>query len=54
MAILLFGIDAKHMIKNKKNTKGPYLLYMMSDKKNKGTLFSSTFEVEENKVPLFF
>ena len=53
MAILLFGIDAKHMIKNQKNTKGPYLLYMMSDQKNKGTLFSSTSKVEEKKVDLF-
>ena len=36
-----------------KNTKDPYLPYMKSGKKNKGTLFSSTFKVEENKVPLF-
>ena len=31
-----------------------YLSYMMSDQKNKDTLFSSTFKVEENNVPLFF
>ena len=53
MAILLFCIDTEHRIANHKNTKGPYLHYMTSDKKNKGTLFSSTSKFEEKKVHLF-
>ena len=37
-----------------KMTKGSYLPQMVSDPKNKGTLFSSTLKVKEKKVPLFF
>ena len=37
------------------NTKKcPYLGRLATYKKNKGTLFSPTLKVEENKVPLFF
>ena len=50
---MLFCIDDEHLITDHKNTKGPYLPYIMSDKKNKGTLFSSTSKVEEKKVHLF-
>ena len=55
MAIFFaYMLMAKHLITNhKKNTKGPYFPYMTSDEKNEYTLFSSTFKVEENKVPLF-
>ena len=35
-------------------TKSSYLPQMMSNQKNKGTLFSSTFKVEDKKVHLFF
>ena len=54
MTVLLFYLDVEHVTKSDKNTKCPYINYMMSDQKNKGTLFSSTFEVEEMKEPLFF
>ena len=33
---------------------GPYLVPGAKLKKNKGTLFSQTLKVEENKVPLVF
>ena len=36
-----------------KTTKWLYLSHLTSYQENKGTLFSSTFNVEENKVPLF-
>ena len=54
MAILLFLVDAGHLIKNLKITKRLYLTQIKSNEKNKGTLFSSTFKVEGNKVHLFF
>ena len=37
-----------------KMRKWPYLSPGASNPKNKGTFFSSTFKVEEKKVPLFF
>ena len=53
IAILLFS--AKQGLKNHwKKTKCPYLGYNGLKWKNKGTLFSPTFKVEGNKVPLFF
>ena len=43
------------MSKISRNTsKWPYLSHMASKKKSEGTFFSSTFKVEEKKVPLFF
>ena len=54
MAILLFCVNAEHLAKSPQNTNCPYLQYMKSDQKNKGTLFSSTFKVEDKKVHLFF
>ena len=35
-------------------TKWPQIPHMTSDPKNKDTLFSHTFKMEGNKVPLFF
>ena len=35
-------------------TKRPYLFQTALNQKSKGTLLSSTFKVQENKVPLFF
>ena len=53
MAIFLFS--AKQGLKNHwKKTKCPYLGYNGLKWKNKGTLFSPTFKVEGNKVPIFF
>ena len=52
MYFLLFCIDAEHMITNHKSTKGSYIPYIMSGEKNKSTLFSSTFNIEE-KGPSF-
>ena len=43
-----------HQITNHKMSKSSYLPRMMSDLKSKGTLFSSTLKVEENKVSLYF
>ena len=36
-----------------KTTKWLYLSILTSNQENKATLFSLTFKVEENKVPLF-
>ena len=44
----------KTQSRTKKMRKWPYLSPGASNPKNKGTFFSSTFKVEENKVPLFF
>merc|ERR1711888_143428 len=51
-----FVIFMKAMIWSqiKKKRKGPYICPGASNLKNKGTLLSSTFKVEEKKVPLFF
>ena len=54
MANLLFSVDTKHFPANHKRTKRLYFTQMTSTKKNKGTLFSSTFKVKEYKVNLFF
>ena len=37
-----------------KITKWPYILCLTSNPKNKGTLFSPTFEIDGNEVPLLF
>ena len=54
MVILLFHGDAGKPLRSHKMTKSSYLPQMMSDPKNKGTLFSSTFKVKDKKVTLFF
>ena len=54
MLVLLFHEDTGKPLRGNKMTKSSYLPQMTSNPKNKGTLFSSTFEVEENKVPLFY
>ena len=54
MVISSFHDDGRKPLISHKMTTSSYLPQMMSDPKNKGTLFSSTFEVEENTVPLFF
>ena len=38
----------------RKTSKWPYLNHMASKRKSESTFFSSTFKVEENKVPSFF
>ena len=53
MAILLFHEGPGKPLTSKKRTKSSYLPQIMSDPKNKGTLFSSTLKVEEKKVLLF-
>ena len=54
MILLLFHEETRLPLKSDKMTKRSYLTQMTSDQKNKGTLFSSTFKVEDKKVPLFF
>ena len=54
MAILLFHEDTRKPLRSHKMTKSSYFPQMMSDPKNKGTLFPLTLKVDEKKVPLFF
>ena len=54
MILLLFHEETRLPLTSDKMTKRSYLTQMTSDQKNKGTLFSSTFEVEDKEVPLFF
>ena len=54
MVSLSFNEDAGKLLRGHKMTKRSYLPQMTSNKKNKGTLFSSTFKVEDKKVHLFF
>ena len=54
MVILLFNEGIIKPLTSKKMTKSSNLPQMTSNQKNKGTLFSSTLKVEENKVLLFF
>ena len=54
MVLLLFYEDTGKPLTSHKRTKSLYLPQMMSDPKNKGTLFSSTLKVEDKKVLLFF
>ena len=45
--------DTGKPLRSHKMTKGSYLPQMTPNPKNKGTLFSSTFKVEDRKVGLF-
>ena len=54
MIILLFHEDTAKTLRSRNMTKSLYLHQMKSNPKNKGTLFSSTFKVEEKNVPLLF
>ena len=54
MIILSFHEDSTKPLRSHKMIKGLYLHQMTSNPKNKGTLFSSTFKVEEKNVHLFF
>ena len=54
MIIVLFHEETGQPLTSHKMTKSSYLTEMTSDKKNKGTLFPSTFKVEDNKVHLLF
>ena len=54
MIILSLHEDTAKPLRTHKMKKSLYLPQMMLGQKNKGTLFSSTLKVEENKVPLFF
>ena len=53
MKILLFQEETGLPLKSHKMTKSSYLPQMTSDQKNNGTLFSSTFKVEDKKLHLF-
>ena len=50
MTLLLFHEDTGYSITSHKITKRSYISYMMSDKKNKDTLFSSTLKVGETYI----
>ena len=54
MILLLFHEETRLPLKSDKMTKRSYITQMTLDQKYKGTLFSSTFKVEDKKVPLFF
>ena len=54
MVILSFQEDTGKTLRIHKMKKSLYLPQMLSNPKNKGTLFSSTFKVENIKVHLFF
>ena len=54
MVSLSFHEDTGKPLRGHKMTKSSYLPQMTPNKKNKGTLFSSTFKVEDKKVCLFF
>ena len=53
MIILSFHEDTRKPLRSKKMTNSSYLPQMTLNPKNKGSLFSSTFKVEDNKVLLF-
>jgi len=54
MIILLFHEDTVKTLRSCNMTQSLYLHQIKSNPKNKGTLFSSTFKVEEKNVHLFF